>query len=403
MNEIKRKFESFWKEGLPTLAKKLHYYPYFFKIEGEQNPRVVMDNRDVLMLGSNNYLGMTSHPDVKRKAMHAIEEYGVGTTGSRLLNGTMELHLELEKRLARFLGCEQSVVFSTGMQANLGAISSILTEEDEWVISDKANHASIIDGVKLGGISQKHKLIYEHCDMEDLEAKLKLIPKGRGIIITEGVFSMEGDVSPLDHIVDLAGDYDALIYLDDAHGLGVLGNHGRGTCHHLGCQKNIDMIMGTFSKSFASIGGFVAGSEEICNWIKHNARSFIFSASPPPSVCATVLAVLDIIESDDGYQKKLLSISERMRKGLSEAGFHIGCSQSAIIPIIIGNKLKMFEYFNKLFKETPTSVFTNPIRSPAVPIGREMLRTSCMATMNDELVDLALDIITKIGKDLNII
>ncbi len=403
MNEIRKKINNYWTEGDPIVAKRQNFYSYFFKIEGEQNPRVTMDERDVLMLGSNNYLGMTSHPYVKQKAMEAIEEFGVGTTGSRLLNGTMELHLKLEKRLARFLGTEDCVVFTTGMQANLGAISALLTEVDEWVISDEANHASIIDGMRLGRVKTAHRLVYQHCNVEDLRKKLKQVPKGKCVIITEGVFSMEGDVAPLDQIADLAEEFDAMVYVDDAHGLGVIGNHGRGTCNHFNCKDKVDLLMGTFSKSFASVGGFVGCNKETSNWMRHHARSFIFTASPPPSVCATVLAVLDIIESDDSYQKKLRSVSTRMRMGLEDAGFDIGKPQSAVIPIIIGEYLKTFQFFNKLFREHPTGVFTNPLRHPAVPEGREMLRTSYMASMDGEIVDLAIDIITKVGKEIEVI
>lgn len=395
--------DQYWTKGRPRLAKQLKIYPYFFKIEGEQRPRVTMDERDIIMLGSNNYLGMTSHPLVKQKAIEAIEKFGVGTTGSRLLNGTMELHVELEKRLARFLGKEECLVYTTGMQANLGAISSLLTGNSEWVISDQSNHASIIDGMRLGKTDPKHKLIYDHCNMEDLQAKLEMVPKGKGIIITEGVFSMEGDISPLDHLTALARDYEAMIYVDDAHGLGVMGDHGKGTVNHFGCQDQVDIIMGTFSKSFASVGGFIAGSKELCNWLKHTSRAFIFSASPPPSTCATVLAVLDMIEKNNFLQKQLLKVTDRMRKGLRYAGFNIGESKSAIIPIIIGDVMKMFKFFKRLFYEAPTGIFTNPVLNPAVPIGHELLRTSYMATMDEELIDLALDIIVKVGKEIKII
>ncbi|MBN1799867.1 MAG: aminotransferase class I/II-fold pyridoxal phosphate-dependent enzyme [Candidatus Lokiarchaeota archaeon] len=403
MNEIKQRILRYWMEGDPIKAKTQNYYTYFFKIAGELEPRIRMENTDVLMLGSNNYLGMTSHPLVKQKVKETIDEFGVGTTGSRLLNGTMELHVKLEERLARFLGTEECVVFTTGMQANLGGISSLLTEGDEWVISDEANHASIIDGMRLGKVKPKHRLIYKHGNMEDLEKKLKKAPRGKCLIITEGVFSMEGDMGPLDQLTDLAEDHDAMVYVDDAHGMGVMGSHGRGTCNQFGCQDKVDILMGTFSKSFASVGGFIGCNKEMSNWLKHNARSFIFSASPPPSVCATVLSILDIIESDDSYQKKLHSVSYKMRKGLLEAGFNIDESQSAIIPILIGDRLKMFEFFNKLFRAKPIGVFTNPIRAPAVPHGRELLRTSYMATMDDEFIDLALEIIINVGREIGII
>ena len=294
-----KKCKQYYRFGEPTKAKLMKIYPYFHTIKSEQDPIVEMDNRRIIMLGSNNYLGMTSHPEVKKAAQEAIEEYGVGTTGSRLLNGTMDIHVELEKRLARFVGTEDAVVFSTGMQTNLGALSSLLSDHEEYVISDQQNHASIIDAIKLSRMDPSHKKIFKHNDIEDLERCLKEVPKGKGLIVTEGVFSMEGDVAPIDAIVDLAEDYEAGVYVDDAHAMGVLGPHGRGSAAHFKCTDKVDVTMSTFSKSFASIGGFVAASEEICNWIRHKARAFIFSASPPPASCATVLAVLDIIEKDD--------------------------------------------------------------------------------------------------------
>ncbi|RLF39589.1 MAG: 8-amino-7-oxononanoate synthase [Thermoplasmata archaeon] len=403
MNVILKKCIKYDRFGPPTKAKLLGLYPYFNIISSEQGPVVTMADREVIMLGSNNYLGMTGNPEVKKKAAEALEKYGVGTTGSRLLNGTFEIHVELERRLAKFLGKEDCVIFSTGMQANLGALSSLISPEDEWVLSDELNHASIIDGIVLSKIKKEHKIIYKHNDMDDLRRKIRDVPSGKAMIITEGIFSMEGDICPLDEIVEIAEEYDAIIYLDDAHSVGVLGSNGRGTASHFNLTDKVDIIMGTFSKSFASTGGFVAGSKAVCNWLRHHARSFIFSASPPPANCATVLAVLDIIEKDDSYQKNLLNIANRMRKGLIEAGFEIGNSTTPIIPIIIGKEMLTFKFYKKLFNNTPKGVFTNPIRAPAVPEGRELLRTSYMATMNNEIIDEALDIITRIGRKMKII
>lgn len=289
------------------------------------------------------------------------------------------------------------------MQANLGAISSLLSPKDEWVLSDELNHASIIDGITLSRISREKKIIYKHNDMEDLRRKIRGVPSGKAMILTEGIFSMEGDISPLDEIVEIAEEYDAIIYLDDAHSVGVLGPNGRGTAAHFNLTNKVDIIMGTFSKSLASTGGFIAGSKALCNWLRHNARSFIFSASPPPANCATVLAVLDIIEKDDSYQKNLLNISNRMREGLIEAGFEIGNSTTPVIPIIIGREILTFKFYKKLFNNTPKGVFTNPVRAPAVPEGKELLRTSYMATMNNDIIDEALEIVTRIGKKMKII
>lgn len=403
MADFFKKCRNYYRFGEPTKAKMMGIYPYFNVIKTEQDPIVEMNNRRIIMLGSNNYLGMTSHPKVKEAAIKAIEEYGVGTTGSRLLNGTMDIHVELEKRLAKFMGTEDAVVFSTGMQTNLGALSALLSEKDEWVISDQQNHASIIDAIKLSRIDPSHKKIFKHNDIEDLEKCLKEVPKGKALIVTEGVFSMEGDVAPIDAISDLAEDYDAGLYVDDAHAVGVIGPHGRGSAAHFNRTDKVDVTMCTFSKSFASIGGFIAADEATCNWIRHKARAFIFSASPPPASCATVLAVLDIIENDDSYQRNLLNVTNRMKKGLMDAGFDVGNPESAIIPIIVGKEMKTFKFYKKLFENEPVGIFTNPVRYPATPKGRELLRTSYMATMNEEIIDQALDIITNVGKKMKII
>ncbi|MBN1331169.1 MAG: pyridoxal phosphate-dependent aminotransferase family protein [Candidatus Heimdallarchaeota archaeon] len=383
--------------------KQLGYYPYFKEFNSEQGPIVNMDGREVIMLGSNNYLSMTINPHVKEAAKKAIDNYGVGSTGSRLLNGTMDLHVELENRLAKFLGKEAVVIFTTGMQANLGALSCFLCKDD-WVISDKQNHASIIDGIKLSGIPKERKLIYEHDNMEDLERCLKQIPKNdHALIVTDGIFSMEGTIAKLDIITELAEKYGAGVYIDDAHAIGVLGPNGRGTAAHYRVTDKIDIIMGTFSKSFASIGGYIAGSEALCQWVKHKARALIFSASTPPSALAASLAVLDIIEKDDSCRQKLWANTNRLHQGLNDAGFDTGKSQTPIIPIIVGNELTTFGFFKELLDEKPRSVYTNPVRAPAVDIGRELLRTTCQASFDYNIVDEAIEIITKYGKQLGII
>lgn len=404
MNVIQKKCKKYERSGLATVAKRVGLYPYFKQISSEQGPIVRMEDREIIMLGSNNYLGMTGNPIVKEKALEAMKQYGVGTTGSRLLNGTFQLHVELEKRLAAFLGKEDCVAFSTGMQANLGAISSLLLPvDDDYVLSDELNHASIIDALTLSKIDREKKIIYKHNDMDDLQEKIKQIPKGKALIITEGVFSMEGDIPPLDKIVSIAKKHKAMIYLDDAHGLGVLGPEGRGAAAHFDVTKDVDVLMGTFSKSFASCGGYIASNKAICNWVRHHARSFIFSASMPPANCATVLAVLDLIEQDNSYRKNVLQLSDRMRKGLIEAGFEIGNSTTPVIPIFIGDDILAFRVYKKLFRNKPRGIFTNPIRPPAVPHGRELLRTSYMATMTEEIIDEALEILTTVGKKMKII
>ena len=393
MDSFNKKCRKYQRFGLPTIAKTFGFYPYFNVINSEQEPIVRMDDKEIIMLGSNNYLGMTANSIVKKSAIDAIEKYGSGTTGSRLLNGTFQIHKELEIRLAKFLGKEDCVIFSTGMQANIGTLSSLIGEKDQWVLSDELNHASIIDGIVLSRMTKGNKAIY---------GIIKKIPKGKAMIVTEGVFSMEGDICPLDEIVEIADENDAFIFLDDAHSVGVLGN-GRGTASHFNLTEKVDIIMGTFSKSFASCGGYIASSKAICNWLRHNSRAFIFSASIPPANCATVLAVLDILENDDSYSKRVLDLAERMRKGLKDANFDIGNSLTPIIPIVIGKEMLTYKFFKKLFYYKPKGIFTNPIRSPAVSKGRELLRTSYMATMNNDIVDESLDIITQVGKKLKIV
>ena len=355
MDSFNKKCRKYQRFGLPTIAKTFGFYPYFNVINSEQEPIVRMDDKEIIMLGSNNYLGMTANSIVKKSAIDAIEKYGSGTTGSRLLNGTFQIHKELEIRLAKFLGKEDCVIFSTGMQANIGTLSSLIGEKDQWVLSDELNHASIIDGIVLSRMTKGNKAIYGHNNMDELRGIIKKIPKGKAMIVTEGVFSMEGDICPLDEIVEIADENDAFIFLDDAHSVGVLGN-GRGTASHFNLTEKVDIIMGTFSKSFASCGGYIASSKAICNWLRHNSRAFIFSASIPPANCATVLAVLDILENDDSYSKRVLDLAERMRKGLKDANFDIGNSLTPIIPIVIGKEMLTYKFFKKLFPSCRNSL-----------------------------------------------
>ena len=403
MSKFFKKCNRYFRFGEPAVAKNLGIYPYFHRIHGEQNPVVQMDDKEIIMLGSNNYLGMTSHPDVKQAAKDAIDVYGVGSTGSRLLNGTMDIHIELEERLAKFMGTDDCVVFSTGMQANLGAISALLSEKDEWIISDQQNHASIIDGIRLGRNNPKNKKIYDHCDMDSLAKCLKDTPKGKALIVTDGVFSMEGDLAKMNEIMDLAEDCEAGVYVDDAHAVGVIGDHGRGTASHFNMVDRVNLTMGTFSKSFATCGGFIAANEQICNWLRHKARAFIFSASSPPATCATVLAILDIIEKDDSHRQKLLAIGDKMRNGLTDLGYDTGDSVTPIIPLVVGETRRTIKFFKKLFEHKPRGIFTNPVVHPATPKGRELIRTSYIATMPDEVTSEALEIFEKAGKEMKLI
>ena len=372
------------------------FYFYFRKLESPQDSEVVVNGKRVIMVGSNNYLGLTSHPRVKEAAIKAIEKYGSGCAGSRFLNGNLEIHEELERKLAAFFRKDAALVFATGYQTNLGTISTLLGRSDVAII-DKYNHASIIDGCRLS-FGQVKK--FRHNDMDDLERILEGT-QGKGkLIIVDGVFSMEGDIADLPSIVKLAKKYEARIMVDDAHAVGVLGSGGRGTAEHFGLEKEVDLIMGTYSKSLAAIGGFVAGSEEIVNYIKHTARSMIFSASLPPSLVASVSAALDIIEEQPELRARLWKNTQKMLKGYKELGFDTGTSETPVIPIIIKDTLKTCQMAELLFDH---GVFVNAVVSPAVPPGRELLRTSYMATHTEEQLDRVLEAFQKAGKKLGLI
>jgi 8-amino-7-oxononanoate synthase len=350
----------------------------------------------LIMIGSNNYLGLTNHPRVKEAAIKAIENFGSGCAGSRFLNGNLEIHEELEMKLARFFRKEAALVFATGYQTNLGAISALIGRNDVAII-DKYNHASIIDGCRLSfGEAKK----YRHNDMKDLERVLDGT-KGKGkLIIIDGVFSMEGDIADLPSIVELARAYGARVMVDDAHAVGVLGKGGRGTPEHFNVEDQVDLIMGTYSKSLAGIGGFVAGSKEVVNFIKHVGRSMIFSASLVPSVVASVSTALDIIEEEPALRTQLWKNTHKMLQGYKSLGFDTGTSETPIIPIIIGDRIKVYEMCKLLFEH---GVFVNPVISPAVPPGRELLRTSYMATHTEEQLDTVLSAFGNAGKQLGLI
>ena len=360
-------------------------YPYFHKLETKQAPEVVMEGKDIIMIGSNNYLGLTSHPEVMEAGIKAIEKYGSGCSGSRFLNGTLDIHVELEKELAEFLHKEDVVTFSTGFQSNLGIISAIAGRTD-YILCDKENHASIYDGCRL---SFAKMLRYNHSDMEDLERQLASVPDTAGIlIVSDGVFSMGGDICKLPEIVKLAKKYGARTMVDDAHGLGVLGAHGRGTAEHFGLEKEVDIYMGTFSKSLASLGGYMAATKEVCEYVRHNSRPFIFSASITPASVASARAALAILKREPERVKRLADISAYMRKKLIDLGVALRDSgdNTPIIPIYTYFNRRTFIACKMLFER---GVYVNSTISPAVPVGSSLIRTSYMATHTREQMDRA--------------
>lgn len=371
-------------------------YPYFRVIESAQDPEVVINGRRMIMVGSNNYLGLTNHPKVKEASLDAIRKYGTGCAGSRFLNGTLSIHVELEEKLARFIRKEAALVFSTGFQVNLGVISSLVGKDDVAII-DKMDHASIIDGCRLSYGEIKK---FRHNAMADLERLLQQ-NNGRGkLIIVDGVFSMEGDIVNLPGVVELAKAHGARLMVDDAHGIGVLGKTGRGTAEHFGLEEEVDLIMGTYSKSLASIGGFIAGSEEVIHYIKHSARSLMFSASPPPASVAAVSAAIDIIESEPERIERLWQNTDKMLEGFKRLGFETGPSKTPIIPVIVGDSGTAFKMAMMLQDE---GVFVNVAVTPAVPEGKALIRTSYMATHTDEQLDKVLSAFEKIGKALGLL
>jgi 8-amino-7-oxononanoate synthase len=371
-------------------------YPYFRVIESAQDPEIIMNGRRMIMIGSNNYLGLTNHPMVKEAAIEAIKKYGTGCAGSRFLNGTLTIHVDLEEKLARFMRKEASLVFSTGFQVNLGVISA-LAGKDDVIIIDKMDHASIIDGCRLS-FSEVKK--FRHNDMNDLERLLREYESKDKLIVIDGVFSMEGDIARLPEIIALAKQYGARVMVDDAHGIGVLGQTGRGTAEHFGLEGEVDLIMGTYSKSLASIGGFIAGSTDVIHYIKHTARSLIFSASPPPASVASVSAALDIIENEPERREALWRNTNKMFKGFTELGFEVGPSQTPIIPIVVNDNENAFIMAMMLQEE---GVFANVAVSPAVPNGRALIRTSYMATHTEEQLDKVLMAFEKVGKRMGLI
>ncbi len=372
-------------------------YPYFRVISSGQDPLVTMNGQRVIMLGSNNYLGLTNHPEIKQAAAVALDKYGTGTAGSRFLNGTLEIHVELEEKLAQFMQRESAITFSTGFQVNLGVISSLLDRRDVAIL-DNLDHACILDGARL---SFGRVLKYRHNDMEALEERLRSVEEnGSKMIIVDGVFSMEGDLADLPRIVELKKKFEARLMVDDAHGIGVMGDHGRGTAEHFGVENETDLVMGTFSKSLATVGGFVVGDREIIEFVKHKARSLIFSAAPPPASVASVIKALEVIEREPERRHQLWENTWYMQREFKTMGFDTGESESPVIPLIVGDNYAAFTMTIRLQEE---GVFVNSVVSPAVPEGKAMIRTSYMATHTREHLDRALAAIRKVGRELGVI
>jgi 8-amino-7-oxononanoate synthase len=378
-------------------ARAADAYCYFRTIESAQEPEVVIGGRTLVMLGSNNYLGLCNHPKVKEAAVEALRRFGTGCAGSRLLNGTLTLHEALEDKLARFVGKPAAVTFSTGFQVNLGTISCLLDRGDS-VYLDKQDHACIIDGARLS-FARVRK--FAHNDPTELRRLMMADRSARGrLVVVDGVFSMEGDIAPLPELVKVGRDFGAALMVDDAHGLGVLGARGRGTPEHFSVEDDVHLIMGTFSKSLASIGGFVAGSHSVIQHIRHTARSLIFSAALAPAAAAAASAAVDIIEEEPERRAQLWRNAEFLKNGLSSLGFDTGDSQTPVIPIIVGDDDRAFAMTRRLEQE---GVFVNPVISPATPPGRALLRTSCMATHTEGHLSRALEACARVGREFGVV
>lgn len=397
-NLEKRKdlFDKTEGEHIYDRAREAGIYPYFHKLTTGQDTVVEMEGRETIMIGSNNYLGLTSHPEVIKAGVEALEKYGSGCSGSRFLNGTLDIHVKLEQELAAFLHKEAVMTFSTGFQSNLGIISAIVGRND-YILCDKENHASIYDGCKL---SYGKMLRYNHSDMQDLERKMQSVPKESGIlIVTDGVFSMSGEICKLPEIVKLANKYNARVMIDDAHGLGVLGKHGRGTAEYFNLENQVDIIMGTFSKSLASLGGYMAASKKVIDFVKHSSRPYIFSASITPASVACALQALKILEREPERVQALADISNYMREGLKKLGVKIIDSITPIIPIYTYDDTKAFMACKMLLER---GVYVNPVITPATPPGMALLRTSYTATHTKEQMDKAMQEIKKVLDELGV-
>jgi 8-amino-7-oxononanoate synthase len=377
-------------------AKAAGFYPYFLPLSETEATTITIEGHRLIMIGSNNYLGLTTHPKVCQAAIEATKHYGTSCTGSRFLNGTLGLHLELERRLAEFIGTEAALVFSTGYQTNLGAIASLVGRGD-FVVTDKDDHASIVDGCRMAYGEMRR---FNHNDMSHLERVLSQLPEDVGkLVAVDGVFSMGGDIAPLPEIVPLCQKYGARLMVDDAHSVGVLGG-GRGTAEHFGLSEHVDLFMGTFSKSFASLGGYLAGAEDVIHYIQHHARALIFTAGITPASTAAALAALEVIQEEPERITRVNQIGERMRTEFRQLGFSVGDSETPIIPIIIGDNMRTFMTWKALYD---AGLYTNPVVSPAVPPELSLLRTSYMATHTDEQLDRVLEIFADVGKVMGLI
>lgn len=389
--------EKLSKYTLPQRVKEKGVYPYFRCIESEQNTEVIMSGKKVLMFGSNSYLGLTNHPKVIEAAVEATRKYGTGCAGSRFLNGTLDLHLQLEKELAEFVGKEEAIIYSTGFQVNLGVVSC-LTGREDYIICDELDHASIVEGRRL---SFSKCLKFKHNDMESLESVLQgCEPDKIKLIVVDGVFSMEGDIANLPEIVRLSKKYNANIMVDEAHGLGVLGDHGRGTCNHFGLTDDVDLIMGTFSKSLAAIGGFIAADSCVINWLRHNSRSYIFSASNTPAATAAARAALQIMKTEPERIQHLWDMTNFALESFRTLGFEIGNTSTPIIPLYVRNMEKTFLITKMLFDR---GVFVNPVIPPACSPEDTLIRFSLMATHTKEQIERAISILYECFKELEII
>jgi 8-amino-7-oxononanoate synthase len=376
--------------------KKIGYYPYFHIVESEQGPEIIVDGKKKVVVCSNNYLGLANHPKVIEASILAARKYGTSCTGSRFLNGTNDLHERVEKKFAKFVGKEDAILFTTGHHSNLGALSC-LVGKGEVFITDKLDHASIIDGCRL---SFGEMVRFKHNDTADLERQLVKY-QGRGILIViDGIFSMEGDIANFPEISKLANKYGARVFVDEAHSLGVIGRNGEGIGEYFNMKDEIDVLMATASKSLASIGGFIASEYEVIDYIKHNARSMIFTASLPASCVGAIDAALDLITAEPSRRERLMKIAHRMKNAFQSMGYDTNNSQSPIIPLSVGNDLVAFKMWRMLFNE---GVFASPVVTPAVPEGQAIMRTSYMATHSDAHLDFVLEKFKKVGKELGVI
>lgn len=379
-------------------AMREGWYPYFVPLEGSDGTEVTIRGQRLIMLGSNNYLGLTHDRRVMEHAEAVARQYGSGCTGSRFLNGNLDLHEKLEDELADYMGMERALVFSTGFQVNLGILSTLVGRDDAAVI-DKLDHASIVDGCRL---SEGETFRFRHNDPRDLENALRKADRKPGgkMVIVDGIFSMEGDIADLPSLVPIAKKFGARFMVDEAHSVGVLGSTGAGAVEHFGLTDEVDLVMGTFSKSFASLGGFVAGEGKVISYIKHHARSLIFSASMPPYAVATVRTTLDIIKKEPERRERVWKNAHKLKEGFQSLGFNTGTTETPVIPIIIGDGMKTFLFWKEIFQ---SGVFTNPVIAPAVPANSSRIRTSVMATHTDEQLDRVLDIFGKVGKKMGLI